>query len=95
MSQMLTRLIEALHLKSDKSDGNKSSVVAKDRLKLIILHDHLDISPQLMEQMKKELIEVVSKHVNLDSKGIKVEIGKEGSLAVLVANFPMLKPKKK
>ena len=42
-----------------KSSGN----VAKDRLKLVLVSDRANCSPELMEQIKNDIIRVLSKYV--------------------------------
>ena len=37
--------------------------VAKERLKLILIHDRQDLSPTILEKMKNEILEVISKYV--------------------------------
>lgn len=44
-----------------------SKEVAKDRLKLILIHDRANVSPELLEMMKTDILEVISKYVIIDS----------------------------
>ncbi len=44
----------------------KSSSVAKDRLKLVLIHDRAMLSPKMLENLKDELIAVISKYVDID-----------------------------
>jgi len=72
---------------------SSSSLMARDRLKLILLHDRVNIPPQDMQKMRQEILEVVSKYVDFDSSAVKVEIEEDDNLAVLVANLPILRSK--
>jgi len=81
MSNIIKRLLGL------DSKASKSSFMAEDRLKLILLHDRVNIPPQIMEKMRGELIEVISKYVDFDSNHLKVDIEEEDNLAVLVANI--------
>ena len=45
-----------------KSSGN----VAKDRLKLVLVSDRANCSPDIMEQIQKDIINVLSKYVEID-----------------------------
>ena len=51
-----------------------SAEVAKQRLKLVLVHDRLDMTPQLMETLKGDLIAVMSRHFDVDQTGISVEV---------------------
>jgi cell division topological specificity factor len=67
--------------------------VAKDRLKLILIHDRGDLAPEVLENIKKEILEVISKYVEIDSDDIDITITKTGEMdgdsPALVANIPI------
>lgn len=70
----------------------KSSSVAKDRLKLVLIHDRTMLSPQTMEKLKDELIAVISKYVDIDREALNIEVSQEndsGRDTALVANIPI------
>lgn len=48
--------------------------VAKERLELLLTAEHMQSSPELMEQMKKEIQEVVRKYMNTDHVQLKIQI---------------------
>ena len=53
-----------------KSSGD----VAKDRLKLVLVSDRANCSPELMEQIKNDIINVISKYVEIDADGLDIKI---------------------
>lgn len=70
----------------------KSSGVAKDRLKLVLIHDRTLLSPDKMEQLKDELISVISRYLEVDKKSLNIEIspdGETGRETALIANIPI------
>lgn len=69
--------------------GGKSKNVAKERLQLVLIHDRADISPQVMEDLRKELIEVISHYMEIDAGNIELELEKEDRSVALVANIPV------
>lgn len=73
--------------KDKKNKGSKN--IAKDRLKLVLVHDRASMSPEIMEALRKELIQVISKYVDVDSGNIDVEINNQNNQATLVANIPI------
>lgn len=74
-----------------KSSGS----VAKDRLKLVLVSDRANCSPEIMEQIKNDIIVVISKYVEIDTAGLDIKItqteseGNNGSVPALFANIPI------
>ena len=54
-----------------------SATTAKHRLQLVLAHDHSDLNPDLMEQMRREILEVVNRYVELDLEGGDVSLETE------------------
>jgi cell division topological specificity factor MinE len=69
--------------------SNKSGQVAKDRLQVVLMHDRSDISPEIMENMKKDIIAVIQNYVEIDEKNIELDLERENSSVALVANIPV------
>lgn len=57
-----------------KSSNKNSKNIAKDRLKLVLIHDRGDFSAEKKELIKKELIELLSKYVEVDQENIEINI---------------------
>lgn len=51
-----------------------SKNIAKDRLKLVLIHDRGDFSPEKINQIKKDLVETLSKYVEVDGEEIEISI---------------------
>ncbi len=66
-----------------------SANAAKERLKLVLIHDRTDITPGQMENMKNELLQVISKYVNIDPKTVKIDMTQDGREQRLVADIPI------
>ena len=66
----------------------KSSVIAKERLQLVLVHDR-GFSPQLLETLKSEIIAVISKYVEIEDEGIDVKVTRTERQDRLVANIPV------
>ncbi|MBP3888201.1 MAG: cell division topological specificity factor MinE [Cellulosilyticum sp.] len=79
---------------------NKSSSVAKDRLKLVLIHDRMNCSTELLEMMRADILEVISKYVDIDTDELNIEIAnmeyeQDGQKSpVLSANIPIKNLKK-
>ena len=70
--------------------NENSAQAAKERLQLVLIHDRTDISPAVMEQLKNEIIAVISKHVDIDQKGVEINLTQSKRENRLVANIPLL-----
>ena len=74
---------------SNLFNRNKSSTVAKDRLQVVLMHDRTDLSPELMESLRKDIIEVIRNYVEIDESRIELELEREDRSVALVANIPV------
>ena len=74
-----------------KTSGN----VAKDRLKLVLVSDRANCSSEMMEMMKNDIIEVISRYMDIDAEALDVKItetesdSNNGTVPALVANIPI------
>ena len=72
-----------------------SSNVAKDRLKMVLVSDRANCSPEIMEQIKNDIIQVISKYVEIDIDGLDIKIEQtesesmNGMVPALFANIPI------
>lgn len=70
---------------------NKSAGQAKERLKLVLINDRTDLSPAELETLKNELLEVISRHIEIDPSMVNITMSQEGREQRLLADIP-LKP---
>lgn len=75
--------------------SNKSAYQAKERLQLVLVHDRTNLTTSALEGLKDELIEVISRHIEIDPSGVKIEMTKEGRQQRLVADIPIQGPKRR
>lgn len=69
----------------------KSSNIAKQRLKLVITQDRMDIDDRFMTRLHNELAEVVAKYFEFSVNSVQVSLKQKGNSYVLVADFPYKK----
>jgi len=67
-----------------------SGAVAKERLQLVLVHDRLKLSPELIETLKSEIIAVISKHVTIDQEAMVIKITQGKGFQQLTADIPIL-----
>ncbi len=67
--------------------------VAKDRLKLILIHDRGDLPHETLEKIRIEILEVISKYIEIDADDVEIAVSKpenvERNNPALVANIPI------
>ena len=63
-----------------------SSATAKERLKLVLMTDHLELAPDMIDEMKRDLIDVISRFVEVDRERIDVTFERQESTLAMLAN---------
>ena len=75
-----------------------SKDIASDRLKLILIHDRADFSPDFLEMIKSDILEVIKKYAEVETGDIEVRLTTkeeyEGSSPALIANIPIRRIKR-
>ena len=66
-----------------------SAESARQRLQLVLAHDRSDLNPELLEQMRREILEVVARYVEIDVEEGDVSLETEERVTALVANLPI------
>ncbi len=72
-----------------------SGEVAVDRLKLVLVSDRANCSPEVMEKIKNDIIKVISKYMEIDADGLDIQITQtesesdNGKVPALYANIPI------
>lgn len=74
---------------------NKSARQAKERMKLVLIHDRTDLSPAMMETLKDELIAVISRHIEIDPQEVHIEMTQDGREQRLIADIPIHSPRRR
>jgi cell division topological specificity factor len=81
-------MLDLLRKVFGRDSGSKQ--VAKERLRLVLVHDRSSISPQLLETLRSELIQVISNYMDIDENGLEVSLDSSGNTVALVANIPVV-----
>jgi cell division topological specificity factor len=67
-----------------------SSATAKERLRLVLMTDHLELAPEMIDTMKRELVDVISRYVEVDRDRIEVSFERQDRTLAMLANIPIL-----
>ncbi len=68
--------------------------VAKDRLKLILIHDRGQLPPETIDKIKQEILQVISKYIDISEEDVEITVNKNDdndgeNASALVANIPI------
>ena len=72
-----------------RSGKVKSAQNAKERLQLVLTHDRTDMTPAELSALKDDLIEVISRHIDIDPDAVNIDIARDGRSQRLVADIPI------
>jgi cell division topological specificity factor len=67
----------------------KSAQQAKERLKLVLNYDRAALNPGKIDLLKDELIEVISRHIDVDPSAVRIEMAQDGRQQRLIAEIPI------
>ncbi|EEG78140.1 cell division topological specificity factor MinE [Dethiobacter alkaliphilus] len=65
----------------------ESKDIAKERLRLVLVHDRATVSPEFLDKIKEEMISVISKYLEIDETKTEINMHKSDGTAVLEANL--------
>ncbi|MBR6126928.1 cell division topological specificity factor MinE [bacterium] len=70
-----------------------SKSVATNRLKLVLMQDRTNLTPKILEQMRSELIDLLSRYVELDKELLELNFEQEGDQVALMLSIPVIRAK--
>lgn len=70
-------------------DATSSKDIAKERLRLVLVHDRVNTSPQFMGLLKDDMIKVISNYMDINEQEMEVNLTTSKSSVALVANIPV------
>jgi len=73
----------------------RSARQAKERMKLVLIHDRTDLTPGALESLKDELIAVISRYIEIDPNAVDIQVSHEGREQRLIADIPLSSARRK
>jgi cell division topological specificity factor len=71
------------------SHKRRSALSAKERLQLVLVHDRTDLTPAELDALKDDLIQTISRHIEIDPGGVQIGLEKDGRSHRLIADIPL------
>jgi len=67
----------------------RSAQSAKERLQLVLIHDRTDLTASELTALKDEILQVISRHVDIDSGAVQIAVEHDGRSQRLIADIPL------
>ena len=72
-----------------------SATKAKERLQLVLINDRTALTPKALENLKDDLLEVLSRYIEFDSNAVQIDLTRKGRQQRLIADVPITGPQKR
>lgn len=73
--------------------GDASKAVAANRLRLVLMQDRTNLTPRVLEQMRSELVDLLSKYLEMDKDLLELNFEQEGDQVALMLSIPVIRAK--
>lgn len=70
-------------------DSPSSKDIARERLRLVLVHDRASVSPEFLNSLKEDLIKVIKEYMDIDEDALLVNLENEEDSIALIANIPV------
>lgn len=78
---------------TEKEAEESSKDTACNRLRVVLMQDRTNLTPELMERMRKELVELLSKYVEMDKDALELNLEQDGDQVALMLSIPVIRAK--
>ena len=58
-------------------------------MKLVLIHDRASLSPAMMDNLRRDLVEVISKYMDFDETTLEVQMAEQDNMTMLEVNIPV------
>lgn len=77
----------------EEIEDEASKSVATSRLKLVLMQDRTNLTPKILEQMRGELVDLLSKYLEMDKELLELNFEQEGDQVALMLSIPVIRAK--
>lgn len=89
--ELCNRVLSLFKQTETKEENAKD--VACNRLRVVLMQDRTNLTPELMQRMRRELVELLSKYVEMDKDALELNIDQEGDQMALMLSIPVIRAK--
>ena len=82
----------SLFKQAEKEEENAKDV-ACNRLRVVLMQDRTNLTPELLQRMRRELVELLSKYVEMDKDALELNFDQEGDQMALMLSIPVIRAK--
>lgn len=79
--------------KQTESEEVNAKDVARNRLRVVLMQDRTNLTPELLQRMRRELVELLSKYVEMDKEALELNFDQEGDQMALMLSIPVIRAK--
>jgi cell division topological specificity factor len=80
---------DVLFGRQSRQPSTRSAAVAKQRLVEVLVHDHFDLSPKTMESIRKDISEIIARHLEIDADNLQINFRRGEGGERLIADIPV------
>ena len=78
---------------TDKEQEESSKDTACNRLRVVLMQDRTNLTPELMERMRREMVDLLSKYVEMDKEALELNLEQDGDQVALMLSIPVIRAK--
>ena len=82
----------SLFKQTEKEEENAKDV-ACNRLRVVLMQDRTNLTPELLQRIRRELVELLSKYVEMDKDALELNFDQEGDQMALMLSIPVIRAK--
>ena len=80
-------------VKQTEKEEENAKDVACNRLRVVLMQDRTNLTPELLQRMRRELVELLSKYVEMDKDALELNFDQEGDQMALMLSIPVIRAK--
>lgn len=91
LKELCNRVLSLFKQTETKEENAKE--VACNRLRVVLMQDRTNLTPELLQRMRRELVELLSKYVEMDKDALELNFDQEGDQMALMLSIPVIRAK--